>query len=57
MDNHANEFYNTMISNFYSPFILQPTLMAEKAEKSYRNLGLLVGNRLKNKVFWLNFKP
>ena len=24
-DNHANEFYNTMTSNFYSPFILQPT--------------------------------
>ena len=30
-DNHANEFYNTMTSNFYSPFILQPTRPISKS--------------------------
>ena len=30
-DNHANEFYNTMTSNFYSPFILQPTCPISKS--------------------------
>ena len=38
-DNHANEFYNTMTSNFYSPFILQPTRPISKSliDNIFRN--------------------